>query len=57
MPCRSYTQQSMGPLFSVVKGHNTVVIPAKICQNNLMVEIYFKGLVRAIGIVLRMKFS
>ena len=57
MPCRSCTQQSMGPLFSGLKGHNIVVIRVKKCHNELMVEIYFKGLVRAIGQVLRMIFS
>ena len=43
-----------------LKGHNTqhiVVIRVKISQTGLMVEIYSKGLVRAIGKVLLMKFS
>ena len=35
---------------------STVVIWVKKNQNELMVEIYSKGLVRAIGKVLRMKF-
>ena len=34
-----------------------VVIWVKILQNELMVEIYFKSLVRAIGKVLLVKFS
>ena len=37
--------------------HSTVVIRVKIVQNELMVKIYFKSLVRAIGKVLHMKFS
>ena len=36
---------------------STVVIGVKTSQNELIVEIYFKSLVRAIGKVLRMKFS
>ena len=43
-----------------LKGHNTqhvVVIWVKDFLNELMVEIYSKNLVRAIGKVLLMKFS
>ena len=44
-------------LFSIQHKRSTVFIQVKIYQNELMVEIYSKSLLRAIGKVLLMKFS
>ena len=47
---RDFSHRMLRNIINCLKAHNTQ-------QNELMVEIYFKSLVRAIGKVLCMKFS
>ena len=55
--CVCQESENVPILNDISKGHNTVVIWVKKNQNELMVEIYSKRLVRAIGKVLCMTFS